>query len=175
MNMKNYKWIVGTLCAVVLAVSTSVYADDTIGEPVVSEAWTVSLGGSGTTATTGDDGTAFGADFSIGRTGKLLLPVEGGLRQGVSYDGDSTTLATTRVYLDWTLFTVKSVDVFAGGNVGVTYGNTKPQWEIAPEAGVRVWLKDDVAVLGRAEYPFDLDGWTEKDVVRYFLGLQVRF
>ena len=77
--------------------------------------------------------------------------------------------------MDWTLVTVKTVDVFAGGNVGLQYGNTTPSWEIAPEAGVRWWLKDDVAVLARAEYPFDMDGWEQKDVFRYFLGFQVKF
>lgn len=173
---KTTTWIVGILCAASLLVTPAVLAaDDVVSTPVAAEAWTVSLGGVGSTVTSGDTATAFGADLSIGRTGNLLLPVEGGIRQGVSYDGDSTTLGTTKVYLDWTLFTVKTVDVFVGGNAGVTYGNTKPQWEIAPEAGVRWWLKDDVAVLARAEYPFDLDGWDQKDTLRYFLGFQVKF
>ena len=174
--MKKYtNWLVGAFCAVALLTTPAVFAADGVSDPVPAEAWTVSLGGVGSTVTSGDTATVFGVDLSIGRTGNLLLPVEGGIRQGVSYDGDSTTLGTTKVYLDWTLFTVKTVDVFVGGNAGVTYGNTKPQWEIAPEAGFRLWLKDDVAVLGRAEYPFDLDGWAEKDTLRYFLGLQVKF
>jgi hypothetical protein len=168
-------WIVGILCAASLLVTPAVLAaDDVVSTPVAAEAWTVSLGGVGSSVTSGDTATVFGADLSVGRTGKLLLPLEGGLRQSISYDGDDTLL-TTRVYLDWTLFTVKTVDVFAGGNVGLQYGNTTPSWEIAPEAGVRWWLKDDVAVLARAEYPFDMDGWEQKDVFRYFLGFQVKF
>jgi len=164
--MKKYiKWMVSTVCAVGLAMSSVGLAD---------EAWTVSLGGSGASVTKGDVNTVFGADLSVGRTGKLLLPVEGGLRQSVGFDR-SDILATTGLYLDWTLFTVKTVDVFAGGNVGVTYGNTAAQWEIAPEAGVRWWVKNDVAVLGRVETPFDLDGWGFKDTVRYFVGFQVKF
>ena len=166
--MKKYtKWIVGAFCAVALA--TSAYA----AEPV--EAWTVSLGGGGSTMTDGATPTVFGLDLSVGRTGKLLLPVEGGIRQSVSY-GDGTTLLSTRGYMDFTLFTVaKTVDVFAGGNVGISYGNTTPSWEIAPEAGLRLWLKDSVAILARAEAPFNLDGWAFKDTVRYFVGFQVKF
>jgi hypothetical protein len=168
---KITKILVGTLCAFALTTSTAFAFDG----KVPGEAWTVSLGGVGSTVTRGDVGTAFGADLSIGRTGKSFLPVEGGIRQGISYDGNSTTLATTKLYIDWTLLTVKKVDVFAGGNVGVTYGNTKPQWEIAPEAGLRWWVKNDVAVLARTEVPFDLDGWGFKDTVRYFLGFSVKF
>lgn len=198
--MKKFtKTIVGVFCALLLV--TSAFAADTAvkatNAPVAvetvkatnapafsylwtqpkvqEEAWVFTLGGVGQSRTSGDVGTSFGADISIGRTGHLLLPLEAGLRQGFSYDGDSTTLFTTKLYSDWTLLQYKKLDVFGGANVGLTYGNTKPQWEIAPEAGLRYWLKKDVAVVGRAEFPFDLDGWAAKDTVRYFLGLQVKF
>jgi opacity protein-like surface antigen len=151
-----------------LCLSVVQATDDVGGE------WVVSLGGAGATVTSGDTSTGFGADLSVGYTGEVILPVELGLRQGITYS-DSDTILSTKVYADWTLFTVKTVDVFAGGNAGLAYGNTKPEWELAPEAGVRWWVKDDVAVLGRVEVPFDMDGWEYKDTVRYFLGFQVKF
>ena len=179
--MKKYtKWIVGAFCAVALA--TSAFAADAVkaapSATVTTEAsadWVISLGGVGSTLTAGNDTTTFGVDLSVGRTGELLLPVEYGVRQSISY-GDSDTFLNTRVYGDWTLFTLKplKLDVFVGGNVGLQYGNIKPSWEIAPEAGMRWWLKKDVAVLGRVEVPWDLDGWVFKDSVRYFLGFQVK-
>jgi hypothetical protein len=172
MNMKNYiKWIVGTLCAVSLVVGPSAIADDS----EVAENWVLSLGGVGVTVTEPSD-TSFGVDLAVGLTGKFILPNEFGLRQSFSYANDDVTL-NTRLYNDWTLFTVKKVnlDLFAGGAVGLQYGNQTPSWEIAPEAGFRWWLKDDVAVLTRVEIPFDLAVWEFKDVVRYFIGFQLKF
>jgi len=159
------------LAAVFVAVLclSAVRATDEVGGE-----WVVSLGGAGATVTSGDTSTGFGADLSVGYTGKVLLPVEIGLRQGVTYS-DNDTLLSTRVYSDWTLFTVKNVDLFAGGAVGITYGNTKPIWTIAPEAGLRWWVKDDVAVIGRVEVPFDMVEWEYNDVLRYFIGFQVKF
>jgi len=176
---KITKWIVGAFCAVALLTSTFAATTATVKAPaqtVQAEQWTLTLGGVGNTATTSGTDTAFGADLSIGRTGHLLLPLEAGLRQSVSY-GDSTTTLNTRLYSDWTVVSLfnNKLDLFAGAAVGLQYGNQKPSWEIAPEAGVRWWLKKDVAVLGRAEVPWDLDGWEFKDSVRYFLGVQVRF
>lgn len=187
--MKRFtKMFVGVFCALLLV--TSAFAADkavkvstnapvaveTVKAPVAPEAWTLTLGGVGATATSGNVGTAFGVDLSIGRTGELLLPVEAGVRQSFAYDGDSSTLFTTKAYADWTLATYDKIDLFAGANVGLTYGDISAQWEIAPEAGVRYWLKKDVAIVGRAEFPFDLDdGWKFQDTVRYFLGVQVKF
>ncbi len=184
--MKKFsKMIVGVFCALLLA--TSAYAADTavkatnapvvvetVKVPAPAEAWVLTLGGAGASTTGNDSSSAFGLDVSIGRTGHLLLPLEAGLRQSISY-GDSDTTLNTRLYSDWTLLTYKKFDLFAGGAVGLQYGNQKPSWEIAPEAGARYWLKKDVAVVGRAEVPWDLDGWKFKDTVRYFVGFQVKF
>lgn len=197
--MKKFtKTIVGVFCALLLV--TSAFAADTAvkatNAPVAvetvkatnapafaylwtqpkvqEEAWVLTLGGAGSSKTGSDSSSAFGVDLSIGRTGHLLLPLEAGLRQSVSYNDSDTTL-NTRLYSDWTLLTYKKLDLFAGGAVGLQYGNQKPSWEIAPEAGLRYWLKKDVAVVGRAEVPWDLDGWEFKDTVRYFLGFQVKF
>ncbi len=173
---KSYKVIVGAFCALLLAVSAA-FAADTVKAAAapVSEQWTVSLGGVGSTATVGDGQTDFGVDLSIGRTGKLFLPLEAGVRQGVVFESNDIVLNTS-LYADWTLFSVKkTVDVFAGANLGLVYGDTKPVWDLAPEAGLRVWVKKDVAVLARVEYPYDLTNGEWVDALRYFLGFSVRW
>ena len=186
--MKKFtNMIVGVFFALLLTTSTfaadvsantnAPVAVETVAAPVTPSYWVVSLGGVGETVTTGDTDTVFGADLSVGYTGKLLLPLEAGVRQGVSYDGDSTVFST-RLYGDWTLVSVAkdTVDVFVGANAGLTYGDLQTVWTAAPEAGVRWWVKDDVAVLFRAEFPFRLnDGAEYTDSVRYFLGFQVKF
>jgi opacity protein-like surface antigen len=170
------KYIVSAFCAVFM--SLAMFAADApaaAAAPAATEKWAVSLGGAGATTTDGDAVTGFGFDLSVGRYGKVLLPVEFGLRQGLTYT-DSDVVLNTRVYNDWTLFTVaKKFDVFAGGNVGLSYGNTKPVWTIAPEAGFRWWLKDTVAVVGRVEVPFDMVEWEYNDTLRYYVGFLVRF
>jgi len=145
-------------------------------EPSDDYGWVISLGGTGSTVTIDDHDTAVGADLSVGYTGKLLLPLEGGLRQGFSYD--SSVVFSTKAYADFTLFSFakKRFDVFAGGNVGLAYGDIQAAWTAAPEGGLRWWVKDDVSVLLRAEAPFQLDnGARFTDSVRYFLGFQVKF
>jgi len=173
------KWIVGALCAVALVTSTfaaTVATAKAAPAPTVqAESWMLTLGGVGNTATS-DASTAFGLDISLGRTGHWLLPIEAGLRQSISY-GDGDTTLNTRFYNDWTLVSLfdKKVDLFGGGAIGLQYGNQKPSWEIAPEAGARWWIKKDVAILGRVEVPWDMGQWEFKDTVRYFLGFQVKF
>lgn len=174
--MKKFtKLFVGVFCALTLLATSTFAADVVKSTNAPTESWTLTLGGVGSTVTEGDLGTSAGLNLSVGRTGHLLLPLEAGVRQGVTYDGDSSTLFNTRVYADWTLFTVKSVDVFAGGNVGLTYGNMTPVWAVAPEVGARWWLKDDVAVLARAELPYNLTKGTFNHSVDYLLGFMVKF
>lgn len=185
--MKFAKIIIAVLSALTLSVS-SFAADKTVGAtnapvavetvaaPAPANAWVVSLGGSGDTVTSGDSKTAFGADLSVGRTGHLLLPLEAGVRQGISYN--TTAVYSTRVYADWTVLSLaqKTVDVFAGANIGLTYGDIQAAWTAAPEAGLRWWVKKDVAVLARAEFPFQLNDTADyTDTIKYFLGFQVKF
>lgn len=169
--------IVSAVCALAL-VTTTLAATNCPSIADDSSSWVVSLGGSGATATDSTT-TSVGLDVSLGVTGDLLLPVEAGVRQSLGFvnvSGDSTVLATTRLYSDWTLFSVKKLDVFAGAAIGVTYGHdVDPAWELAPEAGARLWLKKDVALLARAEVPWNIQNWEYKDTVRYFLGFAVKF
>jgi hypothetical protein len=186
--MKFAKTIIAVLSALALSVSTfaagttvgatnAPVAVETVAAPTTANAWVVSLGGVGESVTAGDTETVFGVDLSVGYTGQLLLPLEAGVRQGVSYDGDGTVL-NTRLYGDWTLVSLakNTFDVFAGANVGVTYGDLQSVWTAAPEAGLRWWVKDDVSILFRAEFPFRLnDGAEFTDSIRYFVGFQVKF
>ena len=145
-----------------------------IVNPVPAEAWVIGLNGVGSTVTKGDTTSAFGAEVTIGRNGHLLFPVEAGIRQGVSYssgNGGSTVLST-KVYSDWTVVSYKRLDLFGGANIGLQYGNTPLTWTASPEVGARYWVKKDVAVVGRAEYPFDLVTG-KNDTLRYSLGFAV--
>lgn len=180
---KLTKWIVGAICA--LALFTSTFAADTNtvataktapAPTVQAENWVLTLGGVGSTLTGNDTTSAFGVDLSLGYRSQWLFPTETGIRQSVGYNDDDWTF-NTRIYNDWTLVSLfnKKVELFGGGAVGLQYGNQKPSWEIAPEAGIRLWMKKDVAIIGRAEVPWDLAEWEFKDTVRYFLGFQVKF
>lgn len=164
---KITKLLVGAVCALSLVTSTMA-ATDTV----------VSLGGVGTTATTSDAPTNVGFDVSVGLTGNFLLPLEGGVRQSVVWDSEDSAVFSTRAYADWTLFSLakNTLDVFVGANAGATYGDLQTVWTAAPEAGLRWWVKDDVSILFRSEFPFRLnDGAEFTDRVVYFLGFQVKF
>jgi hypothetical protein len=154
-----------------LAITAS--ADQLIGE---TDSWTLSIGGSGSTTTTGDSQSVFGADIDLGHTGHLILPVQGGIRQGFGYESldGGKTLFSTKLYLDATALQYKKLDIFLGGNIGTTYGNTPMIWTGGPEGGLRLWLKENVAFIGRVEYPFDINNNRAEDLLRYFIGFQVK-
>ncbi len=172
------KKMVGIMACMVALTVSAVSADTTNTTSLSPEAWVVSLGGVGQTVTTGDLPTAVGVDLSVGRTGHLLLPVEFGVRQSVAWDSEDSATFSTRLYSDFTLFTLaqETLDLFVGANVGVAYGDIQTQYSAAPEAGVRWWVKKDVAVLLRVEVPFRLNDTPEfTDTLKYFLGFQVRW
>lgn len=198
---KLSKVLVGVFCALLLA--TSAFAADTAvkastNAPVAvtttpadsgltylwhqpkvdDQQWTFMIGGGGATGLKSDSETAFGLDLSVGRTTQLLLPFEFGLRQNIGYasQGEDTTLLTTKVYADWTLLSYKKFDLFAGGNIGATYGNTPMLWTAAPETGVRYWLAKNVGIEGRLEFPFDIGDNTKfQNAMTYTVGLKVKF
>jgi len=193
---KINKMIVGVFCALLLATSafaasTAVNASTnapvvvtTVAVDVPTDAWVLTLGGSGGTTTKGDSQSVFGVDLSVGRSIMLsdksyLNNVEVGVRQGISYasQNNGNVLLSTKAYADLTLFTYKTVDLFAGANVGLIYGDTEATWIVAPEAGLRWWMKKDVAIVGRLEYPYTdrSGGFSEVNALTYFLGLQIKF
>lgn len=144
--------------------------------------WVMTLGGNGVVGTKGNTQTGLGINGSIGRTLKLGLPAEIGLRQGISYASKgSQTVLSSALYADWTLWTFNltqniPVDLFAGGNAGVTYGNTPTQWTAAPEAGMDVWLAKNVALDTRIAYPFNLSGKTKaQEALTWNIGVKFTF
>jgi hypothetical protein len=181
--MKKYiTWILGAFCALALVTSTLAADTNTVAtvkapaQSLQAESWTLTLGGAGATTTSGDSQTAVGVNVALGHTGHLLLPLELGVRQSLSYasnDGGNV-VADTHLFSDWTLFTVKKVQLFAGGNAGATYGNTPLTWDVAPEVGVRYLLKKDVDLVGRVDYPFNLNDGRWDQTLRYFLGVRIK-
>lgn len=158
-------FVIGMLCA--FALMASVKAEDN---------WVMTLAGNGNTTLGSDGGTAVGGELGIGRTGKILLPVEAGLRQGFAYTfGDNNALFDTKVYFDVFPIKFKRFEVGAGVNAGSTWGNTPMVWSAAPEGVVRFYIKEDVAIFGRVEYPFDLGNNELGDRLNYVVGLMVRF
>lgn len=145
--------------------------------------WVMTLGGSGATTTT-DSETAFGINFSVGRTLNLIkgFPEEVGIRQGLGYASGNggNTILSTRAYLDVTVLKFDltkniPVDIYVGGNIGPNYGNTNLKWVAAPEVGVDVWLAKNVAIDARLEYAFDLDNARSSDALVYVLGVKFKF
>jgi opacity protein-like surface antigen len=185
--MKKYtKLFVGTLCAALLA--SSAFAADTVVSSTTTTTtverveddskgeWSLTLGGTGSTLTKGSNTSNLGVDISIGHTGHLILPLEAGIRQNVSFGGsDNSTVLVTRAYSDWDIFKIGKLDFFLGGNVGLAYGNTPLTWTAGPEGGVRYWIAENVAAIGRVDYLFNLNNGTSNNALGYFLGLQVRF
>ena len=174
--MKYMKFALAALVAAALLTTTTMAATNA---PVSTTGqWSLTLAGAGSTATTGPSDTAFGTTLSLGHTGTLLLPFEAGLRQGIAYsstDGGNVLLST-RLYADWTLMRLGSVELLAGVAVGPDYGNQTLQWRLAPELETRLWLKDDVYVFGRVSYGFVLnDSVTAEDKLVYGLGVGFRF
>lgn len=165
--MRNYtKLIAGVFCALALTFTACATTNDTDSQ------WALTLAGNGITTTTSDSQSHFGAELGIGRTGTLWFPLEAGVRQTVAL-GDYT-LFDTRVYSDWTILTHKKFDLSVGANLGVTYGDTVAIWSAAPEVVAKYWVKKDVSIYTRLEYPIDLDRGAQ-NVLKYTVGFSIRF
>jgi len=179
--MKCIKTLVGVFSAAVLLVSAAYAAPSTnavVAEPTGALAdWAVSLSGKGATSTGDNSDSAIGAEIQLGHSGNLVLPLEAGVRQSISYSDVSgaSWLLGTKVYSDWTLIKVGNLQFDVGGNIGANYGDTKLTWLVAPEVVGRLYLKKDVDVFARLEYPFDLNAGKALDTLVYSLGLRVRF
>jgi len=141
--------------------------------------WTLSLSGNGSVPTKGDAPDVFGGQIAIGHLGQLVLPIEVGVRQSAAYSsGDAGTLLSTKPFIDWTLLKFGSLEFDLGGNFGVTYGNTPLTWTAAPEGVVRLYLKRDVDLFGRLEYPFALNSNNApvaQDALVYTIGIRFNF
>lgn len=182
--MKYIKTLVGALLATALLVTVATAAPSTnapLATPTSSDLgqWTLSLSGGGSTALGGADKnvSAIGGEFQLGHDAKIILPAEVGLRQSISYaDANGASwLFGTKAYTDWTIVKLGNLEFDAGGNIGLTYGNTTPVWTAAPEVVGRLYLKKDVDCFARVEYPFNLTDGKAENRLTYVLGIRVRF
>jgi len=183
--MKYIKTLVGALLATALLVTVATAAPSTnapLATPTDSKLgeWTLSLSGGGSTALGGDAknvGSAIGGEFQLGHDAKIILPAEVGLRQSIGYSDvkGSSWLFGTKAFTDWTIVKFGNVEFDAGGNIGLSYGNTTPKWTAAPEVVGRLYLKKDVDFFARVEYPFNLTDGKSENRLTYVLGIRVRF
>lgn len=142
----------------------------------VNEGWTLTLSGAGQTQLKGDHGSSFGVDLGLGKEGKLLLPVEGGVRQSFGYQSEgSDTVFATKLYLDVFPVHFKRFELGLGANAGAAYGNTPLTWTAGPEAVIRFWAAKNVGLYGRVEYPLDLNRREFGDRLNYVIGAVVRW
>lgn len=141
--------------------------------------WTLSVEGGGSTALTGDKDSVVGATFELGHDGKFVVPFVGGLRQSIGWeDSDGANWAFgTKLFADVPVLKLgKNVQVDVGGNVGLLYGTERETlWTISPEVVARLYLKKDVDLFVRVEYPYDLTNGRSQDTLTYAVGLRVRF
>lgn len=180
--MKYIKTSVSLFVAVLFA--TAVYAAPATNAPVATTTkdagrWTLSLSGTGQSAITDSklNSSAIGTEFELGHSGQFILPVNAGVRQGIAYSdaNGANWNFSTKVYADWTLVRLGNLEFDAGANVGLNYGNQALSYEAAPEVVARVYLKKDVDVFGRVEYPFNLNPAASENTLRYNLGVRVSF
>lgn len=178
--MKSIKTVLGVLLATALFAFTTGAATNApvvTQTPVATSDWTLSLSGAGSVGVDSDADAAFGTEFELGHDGKLILPFNGGIRQGIAWsdtDGSAWNFST-KLFADVPVLRLGSVQFDVGANVGALYGDTDTVWTAAPEAVVRLYLKEDVDVFLRAEYPFDLDKLEAVKTVSLALGIRVRF
>lgn len=136
------------------------------------------IGGNGSVITKGASGSIFGANVSLVQTGTLGLPFQVGVRQTIEHQDfegfDDISIFSTKVFYDVIFLKItKRLDVAAGANFGAYYGNTPLLWQVAPEFGVRWWLRPTAALVGRVEYPYDLNHGRALNIITYFFGFQV--
>ena len=118
-----------------------------------------------------------GAEFQIGYNTTLVFPTEVGLRQSIGYSDASGANwgLSTKAYSDWRVIRLGNLEADAGANVGDSYGTQTGDWTAAPEVVGRVYLKKDVDLFGRVEYPFDLTKGTSQNTLLYSIGIRIRF
>ena len=156
---------------------------NTLQEYIKNAKCIVAFTGAGATTTSRDSQSEVGLNLSAGRDLSLFgTRDEVGVRQSIGYASGNggNTIASTRLYADAVVFSFNlsqtvPVDVYAGGNAGLTYGDTSLKWVAAPEAGVDVWLAPNIAIDARIDYAFDLNRGRSEDVLEYVIGVKFKF
>jgi len=182
--MKYIKTLLAlTILTSFVGISSVSKASDTNTNAVVSqsqndtEQWTFAVSGQGSTSLSSkNDATSIGGEFQIGHTGQFVLPFQAGVRQDIGYvsSGDKWNLST-KPYADWTLIKFWKLETDGGFNVGPTYGNQPLTWTGSPEVVQRLYVKKDVDLNVRAEYPINLQTGKTENQLLYTLGVEIRF
>jgi opacity protein-like surface antigen len=177
--MKYIKTLVAALVATALFTTAAVAATNApaVTVPAADKGdWTLTLAGSGATTLSGVSQSDVGLELGVGHTGKVLLPVELGVRQTIAYNSKPASLGfNSKIYADFTLIKVWNVELQAGANAGVAYGDTAFTYSVAPEAVAKLYLKKDIWAFGRVEYPYDISAGTSKNTLVYTIGLGLSF
>lgn len=133
-----------------------------------------SIGGSGTTQTSGAQNTQFGADL---RLEQFVTPaVSVGAIQSIAYSSNDLRGATdlfSAYNINYKVFGLNNT-VFAGVSTRVGYGDSFPTWTAGPLIGNRLFIKENVYVLTQVNYDVGLNRAAD-NTIRYSLGLGVRF
>ena len=133
----------------------------------------LSVGGSGTTAQTGQ-ASKFGTEIRLEQF--VTTNVSVGIAQGLqiatpSVRGTSELFATYNV--GYTLLKVKN-QAYVGASGRIGYGNGGFVSTAGPLVGNRLFLKDNVYLFTQANYDVGLSGNVDNNV-RYSVGLGARF
>ena len=168
------KKLLAATFAVILSL-TAVSAQETLWEPGT----TLTIGGAGTTGVASGN-SAVGANIGLSYEGLFDVPLELGVRQGINYsDADGSTLGgSTEIGLDLNFYAWKRVAIFGGGAMSLRYADGESlDWVGGPEAGVKFYFFDDVFVLGRVNYDFQINDRVgdSQDAWRYTIALGVKF
>lgn len=178
--MKYIKTLVGVLFATVLFTTAAGAATNV---PVATATqdlglWTLSVAGGGSTSLNNDGtDTIVGATFEVGHDGKFIVPFVAGIRQNITWsDGNGSNWQfATKLFADVPVLKLgNNVQFDVGANVGILYGNRTLEWVASPESVIRLYLKRDVDLFVRVEYPFSLNEVEALDVLTYGIGLRVR-
>jgi len=142
--------------------------------------WAFSFSGKGNSTlnnTHTNNNSTVGVEFQIGYNTKLILPTEVGVRQSIGYSNSKVESwnLSTKVYSDWNVIRVGNLETDAGANFGVSYGSQVGDWSISPEIIGRLYLKKDVDLFCRIEYPYDLTYGSFQNNLAYNFGLRLRF
>jgi len=181
--MKYIKTLVGVFAALALFATVATAAPSTNLVATTTETltpWTFSLSGQGNSTLNNNStykSSNVGAEFQLGYITKIVLPAEVGLRQAIGYSDSqgATWNLSTKAFTDLTIVRVGNLEAGAGGNFGTAYGSQTGDWTAAPEVVGRLYLKKDVDVFGRVEYPYDITKGASQDTLTYTIGLRVRF
>jgi hypothetical protein len=144
---------------------------------ITANAFDFSIVGSGSTQT---QGSATPTQFATGLRFETFVTdaISIGAVQSFGVNATNNVAFNSEAFaaynINYKVFGVKNT-VFAGGDVNLAYGEgIQPAWQAGPILGNRLFLSDNVYVLGQVSYDVALNSVTSNQL-RYTLGLAFRF